>query len=80
MAYVDVVLPKIGMAMQEGVITAWKKQEGEHVAKGEELFEMETEKVSVAVESPDSGILDEIFVGEGEEVPVDTVVARLRQE
>ena len=77
---IDIVLPKVGMAMQDGTIVAWHKAVGDLVEKGEALFELETEKVSMQVESPDEGELAEILVPAGETVDVDTVVARLKVE
>jgi pyruvate dehydrogenase E2 component (dihydrolipoamide acetyltransferase) len=65
--------------MREGKITRWLKGEGEPVKKGEELFEVETEKVTNAVESPASGVLFQIVVPAGATVPVTTVVAVLAE-
>lgn len=75
---VDVFLPKIGMAMQEGLITKWLKQQGEAVAKGEPLLEVETEKVLETIEAPESGILVEVLYPEGQDVEVGTVIARIQ--
>lgn len=77
---IDVVLPKIGMAMQDGTIVTWHKAVGDLVEAGEALFELETEKVSVSVEASDEGELAEILVPAGETVDVGTVVARLKVE
>ncbi|MFN8458524.1 MAG: biotin/lipoyl-containing protein [Anaerolineae bacterium] len=75
---VDVFLPKIGMAMQEGLITKWLKQQGEAVAKGEPLLEVETEKVLETIEAPENGILAEVLYPEGQDVEVGTVIARIQ--
>lgn len=75
---VDVFLPKIGMAMQEGLITKWLKQQGAAVAKGEPLLEVETEKVLETIEAPESGILAEVLYPEGQDVEVGTVIARIQ--
>ncbi len=75
---VDVFLPKIGMAMQEGLITKWLKQQGEAVAKGEPLLEVETEKVLETIEAPESGVLAEVLYGEGQDVEVGAVIARIQ--
>lgn len=75
---VDVFLPKIGMAMQEGLITRWLKQQGAAVAKGEPLLEVETEKVLETIEAPESGILAEVLYPEGQDVEVGTVIARIQ--
>lgn len=65
-----VVLPKLGLTMDEGRIARWVKQEGDTVEKGEILLEVETDKATVEVESPASGVLRSIVVPEGETVPV----------
>lgn len=71
----EVVIPLMGLTVEKGTILSWLKAEGERVEKGEPLFEVETDKVTVEVESPDSGILRKILVPQGVEVPVLTVVA-----
>ena len=78
--HVDVVLPKIGMAMQDGTIARWYKQVGDEVVQGEPLVEVETEKVSVDIESPDEGVLSEILAQTGETVDVGAVVGRIQVE
>lgn len=50
-----VVMPQIGMTMQEGTIVNWMKAEGEHIEKGEPMVEIETEKMSNVIEAPASG-------------------------
>src|SRR5581483_3227641 len=55
----------------------WHKKEGDHVAKGEVLFEVETDKANMEIESPASGILRRILVAAGTSVPVTTLVALL---
>ena len=78
--YADIVLPKIGMAMQDGTITRWYKQVGDEVKQGEPLIEVETEKVSVDIEAPDEGILSEILAQPGETIDVGTVIGRIQVE
>ena len=75
---VDVVLPKIGMAMQDALITKWLKQPGDPVVKGEPLLEIETEKVLETIEAPESGILTEILYQEGQDVEVGEVIAHIQ--
>ena len=72
---VEVVMPKWGMSMQEGHIGQWLKQEGEEVDEGEELVEVETEKITNVVESPAAGILARILYPTGVDVPVTQVIA-----
>lgn len=75
----EIVMPKLGLTMTEGLIVEWKKAEGDQVKKGEILFVLETEKVTYEVESPEDGILGKIHVQAGETVPVGAPVAHLLQ-
>lgn len=65
-----VVLPKFGMTMEEGTIVEWYKKEGEWVEKGAPLLQIETEKLTMDVEAPASGILSAIQAPVGMVVPV----------
>ncbi len=71
----DIVMPKLGLTMTEGLIVEWKKNEGEEVKKGDILFVLETEKVTYEVEAPEDGILGKIMVPAQETVPVGAIVA-----
>jgi pyruvate dehydrogenase E2 component (dihydrolipoamide acetyltransferase) len=70
----EVIMPKMGDAMTEGKVVAWRKREGERVQAGEVLAEIETDKVNVEIEAEASGTLH-ITVPEGQAVPVGTVIA-----
>lgn len=70
-----VVIPVMGLTVEEGTILSWLKSEGDWVEKGDALFEVEAEKVTMVVESPASGILRKILIPEGVKVPILTVVA-----
>jgi len=74
---ISVVMPALEMAQENGKLLAWKKKEGEHVAKGEPLLEVETDKAVVEVESPGEGILTGISADVGAEVPVGQTIAWL---
>ena len=74
---ISVVMPALEMAQENGKLLAWKKKEGEHVAKGEPLLEVETDKAVVEVESPGEGILAGISADVGAEVPVGQTIAWL---
>jgi pyruvate dehydrogenase E2 component (dihydrolipoamide acetyltransferase) len=69
-----VIFPKLGQTMEEGAIVKWLKKEGDPVAKGDILFEIETDKANLEVESFFEGVLLKIYVREGLTVPVNTVV------
>jgi len=71
----EVIMPKLGLTMEEGTIVRWLKAEGEMVEEGDILFEVQTDKVVMEVESPGSGVLARILVGEDETVPIAVVVA-----
>ncbi len=75
---VDVIMPKLGLTMEEGTLVRWLKSPGDSIRAGEALFEVETDKVTLEVEATTTGILYEIVAGEGATVPVGAVVARLR--
>jgi pyruvate dehydrogenase E2 component (dihydrolipoamide acetyltransferase) len=70
----EVKLPRLGQGMESGTIVKWLKAEGDTVAKGEPLYELDTEKVTQEVEAEAAGILLRIAVSEGE-VPVGTTIA-----
>ena len=71
----DVLMPQLGETVAEGKITVWFKKVGDPVEAGQNLFEIETDKVSVEVQAIASGTLAEIRVGTGEIAPVGAVVA-----
>ncbi|MFB3904119.1 MAG: dihydrolipoamide acetyltransferase family protein [Acidobacteriota bacterium] len=65
-----IIMPKLGQMTEESRVVRWLKQEGQAVAKGEALLEIETDKASMEVESFYDGVLLKILVPEGETVPV----------
>ena len=69
------ILPKLGLTMDEGRIVAWHKREGEAVARGDVLFEVETDKATMEVESATAGILRKILYDADATAPVATVIA-----
>jgi pyruvate/2-oxoglutarate dehydrogenase complex dihydrolipoamide acyltransferase (E2) component len=71
----NVILPKLGLTMDEGTIVRWHKQVGDEVKAGEALFEVETDKVTMDVEATADGYLRKVIVDDGVAVPVATVVA-----
>jgi pyruvate dehydrogenase E2 component (dihydrolipoamide acetyltransferase) len=70
----EVIMPALGLAQETGKVLRWLKAEGESVAKGEPLLEVETDKVTVEVEAPADGVVAAIRA-EGEDVPVGEAVA-----
>jgi pyruvate dehydrogenase E2 component (dihydrolipoamide acetyltransferase) len=75
----EIKLPRLGQGMESGTVVRWLKQEGEHVEKGEPLYELDTEKVTQEVEADASGVLLKIAVQEGE-VPVGQTIAVIGEE
>lgn len=65
-----IAVPKWGIEMVEGTVSAWNKQEGDAVAKGDEVFEMESDKIVNVWDSPVDGVLRRIIVAEGDARPV----------
>lgn len=74
---VSVIMPKFGMAQQEGTIIRWLKQSGDRVEKGEPLLEVQTDKVDMEVEAPASGTLYDLRFGADAVVPVTTQIAQI---
>src|SRR4051794_17683428 len=71
----DVLMPQLGETVAEGKITQWFKSAGDPIRPGDNLFEIETDKVSMEVPSTTAGVLAEIFVPAGAVAPVGAVVA-----
>lgn len=67
-----------GPNMLEGILTRWLRGVGERVTKDDELAEVETEKVTAVITAPESGVLEEILITEGQEVAVGVPIARIR--
>ena len=72
---ISVVMPALEMAQETGKLISWLKKEGETVAKGEPLLEVETDKAVMEVESPGDGVLAGVKVQAGAEVPVGRTIA-----
>jgi pyruvate dehydrogenase E2 component (dihydrolipoamide acetyltransferase) len=71
----NILMPQLGETVAEGKITKWFKSAGDTVQPGDNLFEIETDKVSMEVPATEAGVLSEIRVSEGEVAPVGAVVA-----
>ncbi|MBV8050357.1 MAG: 2-oxoglutarate dehydrogenase, E2 component, dihydrolipoamide succinyltransferase [Acidobacteriaceae bacterium] len=73
----DIVMPQMGESIFEGTITKWLKKPGDKVQRDEPLFEISTDKVDAEIPAPASGVLQDIKVGEGNTVQVNTVVGTI---
>src|ERR1700686_74274 len=72
---ISVVMPALEMAQETGKLISWLKKEGESVAKGEPLLEIETDKAVMEIESPGDGVLAGVKIEAGAEVPVGRTIA-----
>jgi pyruvate/2-oxoglutarate dehydrogenase complex dihydrolipoamide acyltransferase (E2) component len=77
MAVVDIVLPKWGMTMQEGVLAEWLVAVGDAVTADQPVARVETEKVDAEIEAPAAGTITELLVEAGTTADVGTLVARM---
>src|ERR1043166_9097876 len=71
----DVIMPALGMAQEKGTLLNWLKKPGDLVKKGEPLMEVETDKATVEVEAPASGVLQNVTAKEGDESAVGKTIA-----
>lgn len=76
----DVIMPQLGFDMTEGTLQRWLKQEGDHVDRGEPIAEVETEKVTLQVESYATGTLTKITRQAGDVVPVGEKIGEIVEE
>ena len=77
---IEIVIPRMGMTMEEGTIVAWLKEEGDRVVAKEPLFEIETDKTNIEIEAPGDGILGRVLAHEGETLPIGTVIGYIVAE
>ena len=75
-----IVMPKWGLAMEEGALTSWLVQNGAEIEKGQEIAEIETSKLANVFESPTSGIVRRLVAREGDVLPVGALLAVLAPE
>ncbi len=74
---IDIIMPQLGESIAEGTVIKWLIPVGGTIQKDESLLEVETEKVTLEIPSPATGLLNEVIVHEGETVPVGTLLARI---
>jgi pyruvate dehydrogenase E2 component (dihydrolipoamide acetyltransferase) len=75
-----VVMPKLGLVMKEGLVVLWHREEGEQIEKGEDLLEIESDKVTTLIEAPATGVLRKIIANEGEVIPCGKTVAIIAED
>jgi 2-oxoglutarate dehydrogenase E2 component (dihydrolipoamide succinyltransferase) len=74
---IEITAPTFGESIIEATVGQWRKREGDSVAAGEPLVELETDKVNIEVVAPEDGVLAAILKGEGETIGVGDTLARL---
>jgi pyruvate dehydrogenase E2 component (dihydrolipoamide acetyltransferase) len=76
----EVIMPKMGDAMEEGTLVKWLKSEGDEVSEGDAIAEIETDKVTMELEAEDAGTLAQLIAGEGQDIPVGEAIAFIQGE
>lgn len=77
---IELKIPDAGESIDEVRIVQWLKQEGDEVEEDENLVELETDKASMALPAPGSGVLTEVLKGDGESAAVGETIARLKEQ
>jgi len=77
MATLEIIVPPLGESISEAIIARWLKQTGDAVAADEPIVELETDKITVEVRAPSSGVLGKLLAAEGERVMIGQVIAQL---
>ena len=76
---IDFIMPKLGHAMEEATIVAWRKPPGSKIERGDILLEVETDKAVLEVETTNAGVLVEILAQPGQTVAVGVPIAVIEQ-
>ena len=79
-AITPIVMPKWGLEMREGTVQDWLVREGERIEVGTALLDVDTDKISNAVEAPDAGLLRRIVAQSGETLPVKALLGVLAEK
>jgi pyruvate dehydrogenase E2 component (dihydrolipoamide acetyltransferase) len=76
----EVIMPKMGDAMEEGTLVKWLKSEGDDVSEGDAIAEIETDKVTLELEAENAGTLAQLLADEGQDVAVGEAIAFIQGE
>ena len=76
----EVIMPKMGDAMEEGTLVKWLKSEGDEVSEGDPIAEIETDKVTLELEAENAGTLAQLIASEGQDIPVGDAIAFIAGE
>ena len=77
---IEIQIPNLGQSGMDVTIERWSVKAGARIEKGQTLYELSNEKLTQEIESPVSGTVAEILACEGDSVPVDTVIALIRED
>ncbi|MCI2062528.1 MAG: hypothetical protein LKJ83_07120 [Eubacteriaceae bacterium] len=77
---VQIQIPMLGQSGLTVTIEKWSIKEGDHINKGESLYELSNEKLSQVIEAPVSGTLTKIISGEGAEVNPDDIIGEMEED
>ena len=77
---IEMIMPKVDMDQETGMVVEWLKEDGQKVEKGETILVIETDKITIDVEAPGTGILANISAQPGDTVPIGTVIAYILEE
>ena len=75
----EIIMPQLGLTMEEGTVSSWLKHEGDAVKAGEAILEITTDKLTNEVTSEHDGVLLKIVAQEGEDVPVKGLLGYIGQ-
>ena len=76
----EVIMPKMGDAMEEGTLVKWPKSEGDEVSEADPIAEIETDKVTLELEAENAGTLAQLIASEGQDIPVGEAIAFIAGE
>jgi pyruvate dehydrogenase E2 component (dihydrolipoamide acetyltransferase) len=76
----EIIMPKLGMSMEEGTVVEWLKKKGDPVKKGESVVVISSDKIEKDIEAPEDGVLLEILAEQDETVPVGKAIGYIGQE
>ena len=76
----NIVMPQAGQDLEVGTVVEWLKHEGDPVTRGEPVVQIQTEKITLDIEAPASGILRRILVPDGTEAPILAVIGIIGAE
>jgi 2-oxoglutarate dehydrogenase E2 component (dihydrolipoamide succinyltransferase) len=75
----DITVPELGESIIEGTLTAWLVKEGSSFQAGDNLAEIETEKITIEIPAQSAGTISKILISEGSSVKVGEVIAQFSQ-